>query len=78
MMKRLFILRDEKGNPFIGIPRENGPLVFETKAEAKDRRDEVNASDLGYTLHVSPGPDHKGKHSRRGRTHTRARRTHQE
>lgn len=58
-MKRLFMLRDDRTNkPFIQIPAANGPLCFGTKKEAKDRRDEVNAADLGYSLKVSPGPDH--------------------
>lgn len=58
-MKRLFMLRDEAGRPFMGIPKANGPLCFETKTEAKDRRDEVNTlyADPNY-VHVSPGPDH--------------------
>lgn len=58
-MKRLFMLRDQNGNPFMGIPKVHGPLSFGNKAEAKARRDEVNAMRLGYTLHVSKGPDHR-------------------
>jgi hypothetical protein len=57
-MNRLFMLRDIKGQPFIQIPQANGPLCFPNKKEAKARRDEVNATDLGYHLHVSYGPDH--------------------
>lgn len=58
-MKRLFMLRDEKDRPFIQIPSSGGPLCFETKRDAKERRNEVNAAKLGYHLHVSPGPDHR-------------------
>jgi hypothetical protein len=57
-MKRLFILRDRKTNhPFMGIPKDNGPLAFANKQDAKARRDEVK-QELGYDLKVSPGPDH--------------------
>ena len=59
-MKRLFMLRDVKSKqPFMGIPKANGPLSFGSKKEAKAHRDEINASDLGYSLKVSPGPDHR-------------------
>lgn len=58
-MKRLFILKDNNGHSFIGIPKEQGPLCFTNKKEAKERRDEINAQELGYKLHVSYGPDHR-------------------
>lgn len=58
-MKRLFILRDCKTNhPFMGIPRSNGPLTFNSKKGAKERRDEVNGYGF-YNLKVSIGPDHR-------------------
>jgi hypothetical protein len=58
-MNRLFMLRDVRTNkPFIGIPKELGPLSFRTKIEAKTRRDEIKATGA-YELKVSPGPDHR-------------------
>lgn len=58
-MKRLFALRENNGNIFIQIPKANGPLCFATKAEAKERRDEINKAKLGYTVTVTLGADHR-------------------
>ena len=65
-MKRLFMLRDAHNRPFMGIPSSSGPLCFENKMDAKERRDEVRDTFINergvvpheYDLHVSPGPDH--------------------
>lgn len=57
-IKRLFMLRDRGDHPFIGIPQADGPLCFATKKEAKDRRDELNATRDDGPFTVSPGPDH--------------------
>lgn len=65
-MKRLFMLRDAHNRPFMGIPSSSGPICFENKQAAKERRDEIRdtfANEKGvvpfeYDLHVSPGPDH--------------------
>jgi len=59
-MKRLYMLRDSRNKPFQGIPKENGPLSFEKKPEAKARRDELNNTKFdGYPFTVSAGPDHR-------------------
>lgn len=65
-MKRLFMLRDVHNRPFMGIPKSNGPLCFESKMEAKERRDEIRNTFMQedrtipheYNLHISAGPDH--------------------
>lgn len=56
-MKRLFALK-ENGHLFQGIPASNGPLCFETKKEAKLRRDEINKMGISR-VHVTYGPDHR-------------------
>lgn len=58
-MKRLFALKQVDGHLFQGIPSKNGPLCFESKQEAKARRDEINEAKLaGCPVCVTPGPDH--------------------
>lgn len=57
-MKRLFALRHTNGALFQAIPREIGPLCFESKQEAKARRDEINAAGISGPVFVTVGPDH--------------------
>lgn len=68
-MKRLFVVKNDKGNVVNGD--DSQPVYFEQKSEAKKYRDSLDGKHT-----VSTGPDHSGLHKRRGRTHTRARRTH--
>lgn len=72
-MKRLFALKHQDGNLFLAMPIKLGePLCFETKREAKERRDEVNnLHGEGYVC-VTAGPDHHGKTASQNR-HTRKR-----
>lgn len=64
-MKRLFELKDRNNHAFQGIPSKDGALSFETKKEAKIRRNELNNIKFdGYPFTVAPGRDHhnyKGK-----------------
>lgn len=57
-MKRLFALRHPSGHLFQAIPSKNGPLCFESKQEAKERRDEINAAGISGPVFVTRGPDH--------------------
>lgn len=57
-MKKLFKLTYTTGGDFVQIPKSEGVLCFGSKVEAKARRDEINAANLGYKVKVSPGPDH--------------------
>ena len=57
-MKRLFALKQKDGNLFQAIPKSVGPLCFESKKEAKHRREEVNALNGEGYVQVTAGPDH--------------------
>lgn len=58
-MKRLFALKEQNDELFQAIPKAIGPLCFETKRDAKERRDEVNEfRHNDDKLCVTYGPDH--------------------
>ena len=56
-MKRLFILKDLKGKPYVV-----GKFIayFPSKIKAKEMRDLLNEQSCTY--HISRGPDHMSRH----------------